>query len=62
MANGGMFISKKDVEKLVAQGDVQRRGSAMITAPSIMSLNDKSMDIFSIGTAPEEGKEEKKDS
>ena len=42
---------------------MSRRGSAMVTAPSLISLHDKTMDILAFGGATEEEKdEEKKDS
>ena len=60
MANGGIFIARPDVEKLAVDGllTMSRRGSTMVPAPSLISLHDKTMDIF--GTAPEEEKDEEK--
>ena len=61
MANGGIFIARPDVQKLAVDGHLtmSRRGSAMIPAPSLISLNDKTMDI--LGGVPEAEKDEEKD-
>lgn len=65
IVGGGLFIPKPELQKLDIEGDLtmSRRGSAMVTAPSLISLHDKTMDILAFGGATEEEKdEEKKDS
>ena len=62
MAGGGLFIPKSDVQKLAIDGDLtmSRRGSTLVTAPSCISLHDKTTDILSDLGAPDGGKDEEK--
>ena len=65
IVGGGLFIPKPELQKLAIDGDLtmSRRGSALVSAPSLISLHDKTMDILAFGGATEEEKdEEKKDS
>ena len=62
MADGGLFLSKSHVERLAKDGDLtmSRRPSALLSAPSCISLNDKTMDILSDLGAPDGDKDEGK--
>ena len=62
MADGGLFLSKSHVQQLAKDGDLtmSRRGSTLLSAPSCISLNDKTMDILSDLGAPDGDKDEAK--
>ena len=61
MLDGGMVIDQKELERLQRNGDLtlsracSRRPSAIVIAPSLVSLNDKHIDV--LGDLDDEGHE-----